>query len=96
MVISYCLKSDLTIRIKGINSLKEKRSFIKRLKNLLYKNYNASVIESNFNDSHEFLTLTFAIVSKDKDYLLKLINNIEEIVEVEYGAFIIDHVYEIF
>lgn len=96
MVTTYCIKSDLIIRMKGINSLKEKRSIVKRIKNLLDKTYNASVIESDFNDSHEFISLTYSIISKDKNYLMNILNDIEERIEVEYGVNITEHIYEIF
>lgn len=96
MVNSYCLKSTLIIRIKGFNSLKEKRSIVKRIKNMLYKTYNASVIESDFNDSIEFICLTYSIVSKDKDYLLMVLENIEQRIESDYGISDIEHLYDIF
>ncbi|MDK2945384.1 DUF503 family protein [Geotoga petraea] len=96
MVKTYCLKSNITTRIRGLKSLKEKRSIVKRMKNMLDKYYNASVIESDFNDSHEFISLTYSIVSKDKDYLLNVLENIEERIEVEYGVSISEHLYDIF
>lgn len=96
MVNSFCLKANLILRVKGINSLKEKRGIIKRIKNLLDKKYNASVIESDFHESHEFISLTYSIVSNDKNFLLKIIEEIEERVEVEYGVIVSEHIYDIF
>ncbi len=96
MVNSYCLKANIISRVKGLKSLKDKRSIIKRMKNLLDKKYNASIIESDFHESHEYISLTYSIVSKDKNFLLKVVENIEERLEAEYGVMITEHIYDIF
>ncbi|MGM0640587.1 MAG: DUF503 family protein [Thermotogota bacterium] len=96
MVNTYCLKGNIISRIKGLNSLKEKRSIIKRMKNLLDKKYNASIIESDFHESHEFISLTYSIVSNSKNFLLKVVEEIEERIEAEYGVMVTEHLYDIF
>lgn len=92
----YCLKLEINIRLININNLKEKRSFVKRITSLLRKKYNLSIIENKNNDSKKYCDFLISIVSCSKDYLLDIINKIEEDIFMNTGMQVIGEYYEIF
>ncbi|PNR96754.1 DUF503 domain-containing protein [Petrotoga sp. 9PWA.NaAc.5.4] len=92
----FCLKLELKIRLFSVNSLKEKRTIVKSLTNNLRKKYNISVLEGNHNDSKNYLGIFVASLSQSRDYLLNLIEQIEEEIEMLPGLEIEDENYLIF
>jgi len=92
----FCLKLELKIKLFGLNSLKDKRSIVKNLTNRLRKKYNISIIEGNFNDSKNHLEIYISSVSKNKDYLLDLIEQIEQDIELMFGLEVEGEDYIIF
>lgn len=79
-----------------MNSLKDKRSIVKNLTNKLQKKYNISIIEGNYNDSKNHLEIYIASLSKNKDYLLDLIEQIEKDIETMLGLEVEGEDYIIF
>ncbi len=65
------------IRLRGVKSLKEKRSITKRLINDLRKNYNASVVETGVHDSKRELEITVGIIANTKPDIDSLFESLE-------------------
>jgi hypothetical protein len=92
----FCIKIELKIKLFGINSLKEKRSIVKSLLNDLRKKYNVSALEGNYNDSKNHLGIFIASLSQSQDYLLNLMDNIENEIENFQGLEVEEDDYIIF
>ncbi|ACJ74954.1 hypothetical protein H17ap60334_10410 [Thermosipho africanus H17ap60334] len=82
---------EITLRIFGIKSLKEKRSIVKRLINDLRSNFNISVVEIADQDSKDFITLGISLVSINKSHAYKSIESIVEYIERYYT---VENVYK--
>jgi len=92
----FCIKLELKIRLFGISSLKDKRSVVKTLINSLRKKYNVSALEGNYNDSKNYMGIFVSSLSQSRDYLLKLIEQIEDDIELNNGLEIEKEDYSIF
>lgn len=80
MIIGSC---TISIRLFGINSLKEKRQLIKRIVETSKNKFNISVAEVNDNDNWGRATIGIACVSNDSrhanEIISKIINHIENL-----------------
>ena len=54
---------DLSLKLYGVRSLKEKRSIVKPLLSTLRNNFNCAVIESDAQDSHGFAVIQIATLN---------------------------------
>lgn len=92
MPISYM---EFNIKLFGINSLKEKRSIVKRLISDLKKKFNISVIENDFQDSKQYINIAISFVSINKNSAYKTMENLEKYLESLYNIEnIIKEVYD--
>ncbi len=76
---------SMRIRLFGINSIKEKRSIVKRLTSFIRKKYNVSVSEVGYQDSKDFLELALAMVSNDRDVIHNVFQSIADYIELSEG-----------
>lgn len=83
MPISYM---EFNIKLFGINSLKEKRSIVKRLISDLKKKFNISVIENDFQDSKQYINIAISFVSINKNSAYKTMENLEKYLESLYNV----------
>ena len=76
---------DLTIRVEGMTSLKEKRGVVSRIKTLVKKSYNAGIAESQLNDALDYIGITIALIitpeTDHRTWIDRLIERIEIISE---------------
>ncbi len=55
----------IKFKLYGVSSLKEKRSIIKKIIHRIKNNFNISIAETDFNDSHLWAQIGFSIVGND-------------------------------
>ncbi|MGJ8454768.1 DUF503 domain-containing protein [Pseudothermotoga sp. U03pept] len=79
-VLSY------TIRLFGINSLKEKRSLIKGLINEIRTKFNVSICELDLNDSKNWAQIGVAVISSAQDVVDRVVEGITSIIENTDGV----------
>ena len=77
---------ELTIKVEGIRSLKEKRGVISRIKTLVKKTYNAGIAESHLNDALDYIGITIALIITTGTDHRTLIDRLIERIEVLSGG----------
>lgn len=55
----------INFKLYGVSSLKEKRSIVKAIINRIKNQFNISIAETDFNDSHLWAQIGFSIVGND-------------------------------
>ena len=65
------------LRIDGAHSLKDKRHYVKSLKDRLRSKFNVSVAEIDFQDSWQRSVIAVATVSADKPYAAQVLELVE-------------------
>ncbi len=79
MLIGSCL---VDMRLKGVKTLKNKRSIIKKLINRIKKNFNVAIAEVGKQDISDRAEIGFTVVSTERSHLDSQIDNI--INDMEY------------
>lgn len=74
---------EIEIHIPSAQSLKQKRSVVKSLKDRLRLSFNVSVAETGHLDKWQLATLTIAMVSRDQQYLDSKFQAISGFIETE-------------
>ncbi len=73
----------IKFELHGITSLKEKRSIVKSIINRISNRFNISIAETDYNDSHLWAEVGFAIVGNDSRVVNskvdKVLNSVDEI-----------------
>jgi len=73
----------IKFRLFDVNSLKGKRKIVKSIIQRIRNNFNISIAETNFNDSHDWLEIGFSITGNDSrvvnSKLDKVINFADEL-----------------
>lgn len=77
------------------NSLKDKRRVLKRLKDRIKKDFNASIAEVDYMDKWRRSTLGVAVVSNGSKHLSAYLDNIVESIRQDRKVTIVDHMTEI-
>ena len=83
-VVSYKL------RLFGINSLKEKRSVLKKLINEMRTKFNVSVCEAGYTDSKNWSQLGVAIVSSAQTVLDAIVEDVTTMIENTEGLEVVE------
>ncbi|MBO8160947.1 MAG: DUF503 domain-containing protein [Thermosipho sp. (in: Bacteria)] len=83
MPVSYM---EVSIKLFGINSLKEKRSIVKRLISDMRNKFNISIIENDMQDSKEYLNIAISFVSIDKKAAFRTMESVENYLEQFYSV----------
>ncbi len=92
----HCLKCEIILRCTGVKSLKEKRSILKKVISRIKENYNVAVIESDCNDSREFISIGVSALSDSRVFLYDLSQKIEEYIEKNFQILVVSEDVEIF
>jgi len=78
MLVGSCL---VDMRLKGVKTLKNKRSIIKKLVNRTSKNFNVSIAEFGKQDISDRADIGFSVISTERKHLDsqidKIINHME-------------------
>jgi len=81
-------KLTLTIKIKGVFSLKQKRSIVKRIKTFIISANNACVAESHYQDSLDHIGLTIGILAHKNDHLQSIASKYIQEIEIISEGFV--------
>ncbi len=85
---------QLEIKLLYPSSLKDKRSVLKRMKNLTRKKFNVSVAELANLQSIRSTVLGFVTINTDNNIIHNTLNNIENLIEKEFDIQIINRKVE--
>jgi len=72
---------ELSIRLHGVHSLKDKRSVIKPILKKLRDMFNCAAIESDMHDFHEMTVISVVTINTNAIELEKTMTNIAKAVE---------------
>ncbi len=78
MVIGCC---TIKIRTEWVNSLKDKRTELRRIVDRTKNKFNVSIAEVGSNDSHRVIELGFACVTNDAALAHSIIENVADYIE---------------
>ena len=92
MIIGTC---KVYLRASWVNSLKEKRSIVKRLVERTKNKFNVSVAEIEDNDMHKSIVIGFACVTNSEHHANSIIDNVINFMETISEAEIEDVIIEI-
>ena len=87
---------SVAVHIPAAQSLKEKRSVLKSLKDQVRKKFNVSVAELDGQDKWQVATLGFAMINSDNRYLDSCLSNILSFVEGFGRLDVCDHSVEFY
>jgi uncharacterized protein YlxP (DUF503 family) len=87
--------ASIDLHIPDSNSLKEKRYFLRRIKDKVRNKFNVSIAEVDTNDLWQRATLGVAIVANDKKFANQVLSQVIECVKKETGVVILDYSLEI-
>jgi uncharacterized protein YlxP (DUF503 family) len=77
-------------------SLKDKRSVLSRIKNLIRKKFNVAVAELKYNDQWGRTLLGFITINSDSKIIHQTLGRVEELLEEQIGIQIINRKVELF
>lgn len=86
----------MTVRLFGVESLKEKRSIIKRFLNECRRKFNASVCELDLMDHKEYFVLGIAMISNERSHMDSMVTEVTNYLEKEAPGIVTDMKTEIF
>jgi uncharacterized protein YlxP (DUF503 family) len=78
------------LQLLGCNSLKEKRSVLKSMKDRLHNQFNVSVAETAYQDAHQRAELSACVVSGDRSHANSVLDSVDRFVEAEARVRIVD------
>lgn len=79
-----------SLEIVGVQSLKEKRSVVKSLKDRLHDRFNVSAAETAHQDLWQRAEITACVVAADRRVAESVLQSVDELVAREYRARIIN------
>lgn len=80
----------LELRLDEAHSLKDKRHFVKSLKDRLRAKFNVSVAEIDYQDLWQRGLVAVATVSSDKAYAEQLLQNVKRDASLLLGPLLVD------
>ena len=78
------------LHLPGCNSLKEKRSVLKSVKERLHNQFNVSVAETKHQDAHRRAELSACVVSGDRAHANSVLSALDRFMEGEPRFRIVD------
>lgn len=78
------------LQLHGCDSLKEKRSVLKSLKDRLHREYNVSVAETAYQDAHGKAEMAACVVSTDRSHANSVLDKLDRFMESEARVRITD------
>jgi uncharacterized protein len=78
------------LHLPGCNSLKEKRSVLKSVKDRLHNQYNVSVAETAHQDAHRRGELAACVVSGDRAHANKVLDSVDRFIAAEARMRVVD------
>ena len=78
------------LHLEGCQSLKDKRSVLKSLKDRLHNRFNVSAAETDHHDLWQRAELTVCVVSTHRDHAQGVLREADRLVASEAGARVMD------
>lgn len=78
------------VHLPGCNSLKEKRSVLKSIKDRMHNQFNVSVAETAHQDVHRRAELAACVVSGDRSHAASVLSSLDRFMEAEARLRIVD------
>ncbi|MGB5811039.1 MAG: DUF503 domain-containing protein [Polyangiales bacterium] len=92
MVVGVC---QISLSLPGVNSLKAKRSIVRRVVDRASNRFNVAVAEVGRQDVHRQALLGFAVVSGDRRHANSMLDSIVSFVEGATEAIVTDRSTEL-
>jgi len=92
MIVGVC---TIDLRIPGIDSLKGKRSVVRKIKDRVKNTFNVSIAEVEDLDKLQRVGLGVALVSNDTKYIHSTLTKVVNFIDHMYVAEIIDYHIEV-
>jgi uncharacterized protein len=92
MIVGVC---SIDLRIRGNDSLKGKRSVVRKIKGRVKNTFNVSIAEVEDLDKLQRIGLGVALVSNDASYVHSTLSKVVNFIDHLYVADIIDYHIEI-
>jgi uncharacterized protein len=92
MIVGVC---SIDLRIPGNDSLKGKRSVVRKIKERVKNNFNVSIAEVEDLDKLQRVGLGIALVSNDASYIHSTLSKVVNFIDHMYVAEIIDYHIEV-
>jgi len=92
MVVGVC---QISLSLPGVNSLKAKRSIVRKVLDRAANRYNVAVAEVGRQDAHRQALLGFAVVSGDRRHANSMLDSIAEFVESSADAVVLNRSMEL-
>ena len=92
MVVGVC---QISLSLPGVNSLKAKRSIVRKVLDRTANRFNVSVAEVGQQDVHRQALLGFAVVSGDRRHANSMLESIAAFVEGSSEAVVINRSTEL-
>ena len=86
---------QIEIKLSDGNSLKDKRRVLKRLKDRIGNNFNASVVEIGHTDKWRRSMLGIAVISNNRKKLSAYLDNIMSFISTDRKVTVLDYLTEI-
>ena len=92
MVVGVC---KISLSLPGVNSLKAKRSIVRKVLDRTANRFNVAVAEVGAQDVHKHAQLGFAVVSGDRRHANSMLDSIASFVEGAGEAVVVDRSTEL-
>jgi uncharacterized protein len=92
MIVGVC---SIDLRIPGNDSLKGKRSVVRKIKERVKNHFNVSIAEVEDLDKLQRVGLGIALVSNDASYIHSTLSKVVNFIDHMYVAEIIDYHIEV-
>lgn len=86
----------LNLYLPNVNSLKEKRSVVKRFLSQIRKEFNVAAAETDHNDKWRHCIIEVAAVSNSRTHLEKILRNVLEFTEQTLLHEVADYALEVY
>ncbi len=83
--------ANIEIHIPESGSLKNKRHFLKRIKDRVKNRFNVSIAEVDHNDLWQRTTLGISVVANEQQFANQVLSQVIEFINQEQGIQILDY-----
>ncbi|HEX7401774.1 MAG TPA: DUF503 domain-containing protein [candidate division Zixibacteria bacterium] len=83
--------ASIEIHIPESESLKNKRHFLKRIKDRVKNRFNVSIAEVDHNDLWQRTTLGVSVVANEQQFANQVLSQVVEFISQEQGIQILDY-----
>ena len=74
----HCCINTYSIKLSGINSLKDKRMILRKILSDLKNKFNASIVETGKQDSKYWMEISLALITNSNGEMDSILSSIEK------------------